>query len=171
MLVDSNIIIYAVSAEDRTLRPFFKEQLPKVSIISRVEVLGYHKLTNDVRKRLEALFNWLRPLPLTNGIIEKAIWLRQQRKLCLGDALIAGTALENRLTLVTRNTHDFKWINGLTLFRSISRSFAWYKVKGWIGEDRCRGICTLDNPYFTYLPCHGFPLQAKQFLHQQYTSK
>lgn len=115
MLVDSNIIIYAISAEDKILRPFFKEQLPKVSIISRVEVLGYHKLTNDVRKQLEALFSWLRPLPLTDGIIEQATQLRQQRKLSLGDTLIAGTALENRLTLVTRNTHDFRWINGLAL--------------------------------------------------------
>jgi predicted nucleic acid-binding protein len=115
MLVDSNIIIYAVRAEDTILRPFFAQNLPKVSIISRIEVLGYHKLTDDVRKRLEALFNWLRPLPLTDRIVEKAIQLRQQRKLSLGDALIAGTALENRLTLVTRNIRDFSWIDGLVL--------------------------------------------------------
>jgi predicted nucleic acid-binding protein len=33
----------------------------------------------------------------------------------LGDALIAATALEQGLPLVTRNTDDFKWIAGLQL--------------------------------------------------------
>jgi hypothetical protein len=33
----------------------------------------------------------------------------------LGDALVAATALLHGLTLVTRNTPDFDWIDGLTL--------------------------------------------------------
>jgi hypothetical protein len=33
----------------------------------------------------------------------------------LGDALIAGTALAHDLTLVTRNTKDFDWVDGLHL--------------------------------------------------------
>jgi predicted nucleic acid-binding protein len=33
----------------------------------------------------------------------------------LGDALIAATALVHRRTLVTRNTADFAWVNGLQL--------------------------------------------------------
>jgi hypothetical protein len=115
VLVDSNIIIYAARPEDKVLRRFFAQQLPAVSIISRVEVLGYHKLTEAARKQLEALFDSLRVLPITHGIVERAIHLRQQRKLSLGDALIAGTALESHLTLVTRNTDDFRWIDGLAL--------------------------------------------------------
>ena len=115
MLVDSNIIIYAARPEDKVLRRFFAQQLPAVSVISRVEVLGYHKLTEAARKQLEALFDSLRVLPITHEIVERAIHLRQQRKLSLGDALIAGTALETHLTLVTRNTDDFRWIDGLAL--------------------------------------------------------
>jgi predicted nucleic acid-binding protein len=34
----------------------------------------------------------------------------------LGDALQAGTALAHGLTLVTRSTKDFDWIDGLALF-------------------------------------------------------
>jgi len=33
----------------------------------------------------------------------------------LGDAIIAGTALAYRLTLMTRNTDDFRWIAELKL--------------------------------------------------------
>ena len=48
-------------------------------------------------------------------MLSKAVELRQIRKLSLGDALIAGTALAHGLTLVTRNSADFNWIKGLAL--------------------------------------------------------
>ena len=44
-----------------------------------------------------------------------AIDLRRQRKMTLGDALIAATCLEHGLKLATRNTSDFDWIAGLTV--------------------------------------------------------
>jgi len=37
----------------------------------------------------------------------------------LGDAIIAGTALAYDLTLVTRNTEDFQWIDGLSLLNPL----------------------------------------------------
>jgi toxin FitB len=46
--------------------------------------------------------------------LDQAVRLRQLRKMTLGDALVAGTALTHRLTLVTRNTGDFRWIPDLT---------------------------------------------------------
>jgi predicted nucleic acid-binding protein len=39
--------------------------------------------------------------------------LRQQRKMSLGDALIAATCLEHNEPLATANVDDFKWIAGL----------------------------------------------------------
>lgn len=47
--------------------------------------------------------------------MEQAVKLRQLRKMTLGDALIAGTALVFGLTLVTRNVDDFQWIAGLSV--------------------------------------------------------
>ena len=44
MLVDSNILIYATMPEYGELRQWLLGALPKVSIISKVEILGYHKL-------------------------------------------------------------------------------------------------------------------------------
>ena len=48
-------------------------------------------------------------------VLEAAIALRQQRKMSLGDALVAGTALHHNLALVTRNTGDFEWIDSLAV--------------------------------------------------------
>ena len=45
MLLDSNIIIYAAEPGYDALRKFIAEHNPVVSIISKVEVLGYHKLS------------------------------------------------------------------------------------------------------------------------------
>lgn len=45
-----------------------------------------------------------------------AIQLRQQRKISLGDAVIAAIALVKHLTLQTNDTKDFKWISSLKLY-------------------------------------------------------
>ena len=45
----------------------------------------------------------------------QAIALRQQRRMGLGDAIIAATAIVHNLTLVTHNTEDFRWIANLEL--------------------------------------------------------
>lgn len=56
MLIDSNIIIYASKPESSTLRQFIVQHTPAVSAVSYVEVLGYHRLNEFERKRLEAFF-------------------------------------------------------------------------------------------------------------------
>jgi predicted nucleic acid-binding protein len=48
-------------------------------------------------------------------VANRAIALRQARKMSLGDAIIAATALVHQLALVTRNVTDFDHIAGLTL--------------------------------------------------------
>jgi toxin FitB len=47
MLLDSNIVIYAALPEYGALRDFIAKHAPAVSVISRVEVLGYHRLTQQ----------------------------------------------------------------------------------------------------------------------------
>ena len=54
-------------------------------------------------------------LPLSLTIAEQAASLRQQRRMGLGDAIIAATAMTHGLALVTHNTEDFRWIGGLEL--------------------------------------------------------
>ncbi|MGN6248483.1 MAG: type II toxin-antitoxin system VapC family toxin, partial [Ginsengibacter sp.] len=52
---------------------------------------------------------------LTEDIIQRTISLRKSKKIKLPDAVIAATALENNLQLLTLNVKDFKNISGLTI--------------------------------------------------------
>ena len=113
MLADSNILIYATKPEHAELRQWLIDTLPKVSVISKVEILGYHKLHAVEQDALTELLGNLELIYLTPASYEIAIQLRQQRKLTLGDALIAATCLERGYTLATHNTLDFTWIDEL----------------------------------------------------------
>jgi predicted nucleic acid-binding protein len=121
MLIDSNIIIYAAQAQHVDLRAFIAKRTPAVSAISYVEVLGYHRLTEQERQHFEAFFAAAPLLPLTREILDRAVKLRQLKKITLGDSLVAATALVHGLTLVTRNTKDFDWISNLSLLNPFEK--------------------------------------------------
>lgn len=116
MLLDSNIIIYAAQPEQVSIRQFIQDNAPAVSIISYVEVLGYHGLTNEAQQFFIEFFEASEVLPITDEIATQAVRLRQQRRMTLGDSLIAGTALTYNSTLITHNRQDFEWIPDLTVF-------------------------------------------------------
>lgn len=115
MLLDSNIIIYAALGESDVLLEFVRKNSPFISAVSRVEVLGFHKITADEIAICNKLFAATTILPVSDEVLDEAIRLRQQRKITLGDSVIAATAIVNDLPLVTRNTKDFKWISNLEL--------------------------------------------------------
>ena len=113
MLLDSNNIIYSVKPANTQLRQFIRQATPAVSAVSVVEVLGFHRLTPSDKIIFEQFFSAVRILPVDDAVIDKAVQIRQKRKMSLGDALIAATALVHGLTLLTRNTTDFVSIPGL----------------------------------------------------------
>jgi len=115
MLLDSNTVIYAAKPEHRQLRQFLAQYAFSVSAISQVEVLGYHKLTPENKQYFQTFFQMTPVLPVSDAVIQKALALRQQNKMSLGDALIGATALIYGLTLITSNVKDFEWIEGLSV--------------------------------------------------------
>ncbi len=115
MILDSNIVIEAARPGADDLLAVLGSHRRFVSSITRVEVLGFHKLTEADRRDVETFLLATTELLPTPPVIEQAIVLRRQRKMGLGDALIAATALVHGLTLVTRNMKDFRWIEGLDL--------------------------------------------------------
>jgi predicted nucleic acid-binding protein len=90
-----------------------------------ISALAMDKLVNDQLNTSIATQQQLSPLtafmettillPIDESVIEKTISIRQTTKVGLGDAIIAATALQHNLKLITHNTADFKNIEGLQL--------------------------------------------------------
>ena len=121
MLLDSNLFIYAILPTCSGLRQWCLQQPLHASEITRLEVLGYHRLSDLDKHDLTELFALTTLYPVTSMIIVHAIRLRQQRKMSLGDAIIAATALEYHQTLATRNVADFEWVEGLKLVNPMAK--------------------------------------------------
>ena len=114
-LLDSNVFIYAALPQYPAI-PAFLEAVPYAySAVSTVEVLGFHRLDDTSRALFVALFAAGCRAEVSRATCEAAIELRRLRRMTLGDALIAATALEHGWPLVTANVDDFKWIPGIEL--------------------------------------------------------
>ncbi len=114
-LIDSNIIIYAIKPGNQKLREFIQNTVPKVSFVNKIEILGYYNISKDEIELLDLFFSSTEVLLVSEPIIEKAIHLRQRRKMSLADSIIAATVIQNDLTLLTHNTSDFEWIAELKI--------------------------------------------------------
>jgi predicted nucleic acid-binding protein len=120
MLLDSNILIYSILPQHQSLRDFIAQNASAASAISYLEVVGFHKITEAQRVQFQQMFASISVLDVDRPVIDRAVSLRQQRKMSIGDAIIAATALLQDKTLVTRNVFDFNWINGLRLLNPLS---------------------------------------------------
>ncbi|MCK6614935.1 MAG: type II toxin-antitoxin system VapC family toxin [Ignavibacteriaceae bacterium] len=114
-LADSNIIIYAITGKHNAAIEFISETFPSVSVITKMEVLGYHNLDRTQFDEFLNFFEIINVIPLTNPIVNKTIKIRKYRKIKLADAIIPATAIVSNLTPVTANLEDFKNIPGLSV--------------------------------------------------------
>jgi predicted nucleic acid-binding protein len=122
MLVDSDVLIWHLRGLPRATQRL--DRLPQL----RISAITYLELLQGMRNRAEllavqkslALRNTER-LPVTPEITERATALMETLSLShglgMGDALIAATALEHGLPLITCNVKHFGPIEGLTIER------------------------------------------------------
>ncbi|CAN5590270.1 type II toxin-antitoxin system VapC family toxin [soil metagenome] len=115
-LIDTNVIVDYTSNLIPDKGTAFVENIFNTafntSIVVKIEALGY----NDALANMHLLEEFLATatiFPLDDVITQKTIELRRIKKIKLGDAIIAATALVYNLILITRNTTDFKNIDGL----------------------------------------------------------
>jgi len=116
-LVDTNTIIEyigevlpqnALNEIDKIINGVFY-----ISIINKIELLGFAGITPDEERKFQEIIDAATVLNLTDDIVYKTIEVRKANKIKLPDAIIAATALVYNLTLITRNTKDFRNIEGL----------------------------------------------------------
>ncbi len=92
ILLDSNILIYSASENFKYLRELLKNPDASCSIISKLEVLGYHKITKEQTRYFNAIFKVIKIMPVSGAVITQAIIYRQRKSMSVGDAIIAASA-------------------------------------------------------------------------------
>lgn len=115
MLLDTNIVIHACQPGGDWLAPWTHHPDAAIASVTRIEALGFAGISTAEETAILDFVSSGPTCALDDEVIERAIQLRQQKKMKLGDAIIAATALEYDIPLVTRNEADFKHIAGLDL--------------------------------------------------------
>lgn len=117
-LIDSNVLIdYSASRLPRNSSDFVEKIFNSdflISVVVKIEVLGFADVPAKM-KVMEEFIGTATLLSLDDAVTLQTINLRKSHKLKLGDAIIAATAIVYDLTLITRNTNDFKNIQGLNV--------------------------------------------------------
>jgi len=108
-LLDSNIIIYHLNG-DKTATEFILKNINSCAIsqITYVEVLSFDFENEDERAEVKSFLECLDIFDTNKAIAIQCLKNRKKRKIKIPDNLIASTAQANNLTLVTRNSEDFK---------------------------------------------------------------
>ena len=115
-LSDTNVVIAAIDNQLPSAgAAFIKPLPPDISVITQIELLGWYGASQDKLAPIADFLNKANIYPLTPAIVAQTITLRQSYKIKTPDAILAATALVHDLTLLTRNTADFKQIPGLRL--------------------------------------------------------
>jgi predicted nucleic acid-binding protein len=118
-IIDSNLIIYFANPGFEWLGDYIQTVDSFYSDITKIEVLGYHKITSSTIRFFNIYFDSITALPLTQEILDKTISLKQSKKMTLGDSIIAATALIYNLDLYTHNVSDFESIQDLRIIDPI----------------------------------------------------
>jgi predicted nucleic acid-binding protein len=108
LLVDTDVLIDHLRGHT-ALRT--GDHLIHVSVITRCELFAGTSATAVITTLLEPF----RELPVDRAIAERAGRIRRETGTRTPDALIAATAIEHQLGLVTRNTKDFEHVRGLRI--------------------------------------------------------
>lgn len=119
ILIDSNILIYSGDEQFKSLRQLFKQSGSVVSIITRLEVLGYYRITQEQVNYFESIFKLIGTIQIDDDLVNQAISYRQKKSMSVGDSIIAATAKIYQCDLYTNNVSDFKNIKDFKIINPL----------------------------------------------------
>jgi predicted nucleic acid-binding protein len=107
---DSTAIIKYLAKEAGfiDLDPFLEQSKCFVSIITKLELLGWPDITPEEEKRITEFFCELVVFPIDEKIETEAIQIRRKTTLKLPDAIIAATAVVIGAEVVSTDPHFLK---------------------------------------------------------------
>lgn len=85
----------------------------EISVVNRIELLAWPSATTQQTQTLIDFIKSCIVHSLNEEIILKTIHIRKRFHLKLPDAIIAATALQHNLTLISRNISDFEKVESL----------------------------------------------------------
>ncbi|AYR22353.1 twitching motility protein PilT [Herbaspirillum rubrisubalbicans] len=104
-LFDTNILVDYLNGIAVAKRELARYEYRAISIVTWMEVMVGASEENE-----DALRSWLSSFHLINldsSVAERAVHIRQRRRIRLPDAIVWASAQEHSLLLVSRNTKDF----------------------------------------------------------------
>lgn len=113
IVVDTNVLIYWFQHGLHLPRATLESIRPSYSIITQIEALGFWDIAPEELAGIRALLDTGTVVALNENIVDRTIWIRQQKRIKTPDAIVAATAIENRCELWTANTKDFNDIDEL----------------------------------------------------------
>jgi predicted nucleic acid-binding protein len=117
-LIDTNIVSDYFSASLPETGLLFMDgiidAIPILSVITQIELLCWN--TNEtIEHQIEYFIADSIIMDITPDVIRNCVNIRKGKKIKTPDAIIAATALTNKLTLITNNEKDFNWIPDLKI--------------------------------------------------------
>ena len=123
-LLDTNIVVHylnnTLTAEAIDLLNEIIDDQCFISIIVEMECLGYNFKTKNEQEIMSVFIENITKLNINKDIVKKTIAIRKSRKIDLPDAIIAATAIDYDLILITQNTKDFKSISDLKMINPLN---------------------------------------------------
>ncbi len=93
-----------------------------ISVINRIELLGFKKLNDSESETLSSFISQSYIFDLEENIILETIQIRKKYSIKLPDAIIAATCIVNNCSLITSNIKDFDQIRGVRLVKIDKRT-------------------------------------------------
>lgn len=117
-LWDTNTVIYYLrqafpTPAEQHIDKLLKISLPAISAITEIELLCWKSADEKDISVLHGFIAEIQVIELEKPIKLRTAEIRRNHNIKLPDAIIAATALERGLILITRNSRDFKDIVGL----------------------------------------------------------
>jgi predicted nucleic acid-binding protein len=112
-LIDTNILIYILQGNP-VVKYFAQEEFLAISCITEMEVQGKYNLLESEKSIITRVLEKCHIIDINYSIKQLTIQIKQAAKVKLPDAIIAATAIQQGLTLVTADK-GFSKIKNLDL--------------------------------------------------------
>ncbi|MDX1972720.1 MAG: type II toxin-antitoxin system VapC family toxin [Candidatus Sumerlaeia bacterium] len=101
-VLDTSVVIHLLQGSV-ALNSYPANSVVYCSIITEIELLGWHKISFSQRTAVEKFLNQITVMPIDDPIKQTAIELRKTNKLKTPDAIIAATAVVLEAVLLTND--------------------------------------------------------------------